>query len=182
MEDVMGWIIWAVVIGGGIISSIAKARKKAKEAAGAGRGVGAGEGGAAPAGTGRGASAPEPVATSYDYYSLEDDYDGTDGRGRRPEYNAESTLSTLRSGVLNAADARTVSTAPMGSRPGVRTVSSVSGTLKPGMSGAVVAENEDPSKAHDEGASAIAEILGGEFDLRRAVIEAEILTPKYLQR
>ena len=119
----------------------------------------------------------EPAATSHDYYSLETEYDAADGRGYRENYNADDISSyeklaaerTHRTTYSGTVSAKGMDMANAAARTtGVRT--SIAPAETP------IAE-DDARNRNDNGT--LADILGGEFDLRRAVIEAEILTPKY---
>ncbi len=92
----------------------------------------------------------QPEATSHDYYSLEAEYDGMDGRGgmNRPLVGTR-VVSTLSAGEVS--------------------------------SGTITDDAADyATGANDACRASLAKIFGDEFDLRRAVIEAEILNPKYI--
>lgn len=95
----------------------------------------------------------DPESTSSDYYSLEDEYDSN------ARYNAE-TAPRRTSAPHNP----------------VVTMSENSGQSElafPTATGSSLSQ-----EPQDE--PILSSILGEEFDLRRAVIEAEILTPKYI--
>lgn len=105
----------------------------------------------------------QPAAISNDYYSLETEYDWTDGREQRPDYG------TGRSD----AGQRYAATKPSIQATGAGIASIREATQQQ-------APEATAATAQDGAKSPFAEIVGDEFDLRRAVIEAEILRPKYI--
>lgn len=135
----------------------------------------------------------QPAATSFDYYSLEEEYDAADGRGYRGEYSTEmpedevtayERLATQRAHRSSLA-ASTAATTGMASASG-KVAGMTSGTggaaVSAGNRAAYLSTNPAVGNqaASDDARTTLQELLGGDFDLRRAVIEAEILTPKYL--
>ncbi len=115
-------------------------------------------------------SSVEPTATSHDYYSLETEFDATDGRGYRESYNADdiSAYESLASERANRTTYSGMAAQTTGARIVIDKVPSETPT-----------EENDALNGNADNGDTLEEILGGEFDLRRAVIEAEILTPKY---
>jgi hypothetical protein len=142
-------------------------------------------------------SAPRPVVvsqptpTSHDYYSLEEDFDAEQGyvggeigyledeiaayerlaaeRARRSTLDAVKTANAPAGRVANFAAAATATG-----------TTGATGTTVSGASSA--APSPDSLVSPDAAATppTLRELLGGDFDLRRAVIETEILTPKYV--
>ena len=131
----------------------------------------------------------QPVATSHDYYSLEGEYDAMDGREYRGELSAEvfedevaayERLATQRAqrSSLTGAEA-SIGTAGLGTGSGSIAAKVVHATA--GMAASPEESNFAlTTDAADNAQTTLRKLLGGEFDLRRAVIEAEILTPKYV--
>jgi type II secretory pathway pseudopilin PulG len=130
----------------------------------------------------------QPEATSHDYYSLEEDSDaeqryvgGEIGyfedeiaayerlaaeRARRSTLDIVKTAPTSAGRVANFAAAATAT-----------------GTTGATVSGASSAAPSPDSLVSPDAAATpptLRELLGGDFDLRRAIIEAEILTSKYV--
>ena len=125
----------------------------------------------------------QPEATSYDYYSLETEYDAMDGRGYGDRNVIESEVAAYERLAAERAHRTIYAEASSG-------VASVSASAKKPFSdgstkssdGQTVSEVWADAKIKEDdapGRNSIGEILGDEFDLRRAVIEAEILNPKY---
>ncbi len=123
----------------------------------------------------------QPTATSHDYRSLEQDYDAMDGREYRGDWSAESMedevtayerLAQRRAGRLSPA-AAAISTA--GASAGAYADASVGASATT----AAAAQESTTDRTDNDRPTTLQELLGDDFDLRRAVIEAEILTPKY---
>lgn len=104
-----------------------------------------------------------PEAVAYEAESLEAEYDGVDGARRRDDYNVE----------MHNAGNRYVGGESRGTKK-------KSGYLEYASDAMASSATAEIAAQEDTGASRLAALLGGEFDLRRAVIETEILTPKYL--
>jgi hypothetical protein len=152
----------------------------------------------------------QPEATSHDYYSLEDEYDAMDGREWNDTYSVEEAdaesryvggemggaryggevvgrgVATARESLAGRVPARESLAARVAARERLSASSDTS---------LVPAEEVGIPRAAEPtyGADAVVvdadtlytsarlrEVLGGDFDLRRAVIETEILTPKYI--
>ncbi len=146
---------------------------------------------------------PPPAATSYDYYSLENEYDASDGRGYRDDYTAEDSDAEQRyiggeflgsgnksygaGGDLpgTSVSAHTPSHRSLSVPASIETASGLSGAGSSDLpasdpansAGFLMTESDSPTDANR---TTLQELLEGDFDLRRAVIEAEILTPKYV--
>jgi hypothetical protein len=156
------------------------------------------------------ASEPSTEETSHDYYSLEDEYDAMDGREWSDTYSAEDAdaesryvggemggaryggevvgrgVATARESLAARASAREALAARVAARGQLTARSDTSlvpaeevgvpAAAQPtyGADAVVVDADEHYTPAR------LREVLGGDFDLRRAVIEAEILTPKYI--
>jgi hypothetical protein len=144
--------------------------------------------------------------TSHDYYSLEDEYDAMDGREWSETFSAEDADAESRyvGGEMGGARyggevvgrggetareslaARTAARESLAARERLSQRSDTSlvpaeevgvpAAAQPtyGADAVVVDADELYTPAR------LREVLGGDFDLRRAVIEAEILTPKYI--
>jgi hypothetical protein len=133
-------------------------------------------------------------------FSLEDAR-AEENYGRREEYNAEERLRVTAN--KQAADRRngtamsSVTSMTKGTGKGSVSVSAPSTTTAQyavgqngGMDEVSISDSgvqtesdsvrDGGSSVPEDGSDRLRAILGGEFDLRRAVIEAEILTPKYL--
>lgn len=138
-----------------------------------------------------------PEAVAYEAESLEAEYDGVDGARRRDDYNVEmhnagnryvggeSRGTEKKNGYLDrkkAAGTGARTHSGTGARFGDNT--SAKGTkitaYAEDAAGAAGVTTTDIVAQENTSASRLAAILGGEFDLRRAIIETEILTPKYL--
>ena len=136
-------------------------------------------------------SAAGPEATAHDYYSLEEEYDAMDGSEWRGDYSAEDSDAESRyvGGEMgerrfsyemeeDKTTARESLTARIASRSASpsRVVSAVESTADGAGEAEVLSSN--PDAVHTP--ATLREVLGGDFDLRRAIIEAEILAPKYI--
>ncbi len=139
----------------------------------------------------------QPEATSFDYYSLEDEYNTMDYRGGEAGYEedeiaAYERLAAQRARRSTLAQTRVTSSSTAGSTSASGGVSgsmassgsSVAAYAAAGSAaaGSVAADRDGLAASTDatEDKTTLQELLGGNFDLRRAVIEAEILTPKYI--
>ncbi len=128
---------------------------------------------------------PAPTATSHDYRSLEQEYNAMDGREYRGDWSAESLEDEVtayeRLAEQRASRSSHTGTAVAGFGTTSGTVSGTAfGTLSGTTSGIAAGAVADAvANADDDGPTTLQELLDGDFDLRRAVIEAEILTPKY---
>jgi hypothetical protein len=247
MEDVFQWILWLAIIGGGVASSVTKARKKHEQTAfprpSAGGGGALEELWRALSGEDDEEEKPhprprhtvvtpqpimrpvlqpvpqtvfqparEPEATSFDTYSLENEYEeryvggefgsvggeygslggelGSVG-GERGAFGGELSYpgSALHSGGAKgsavgadrfeseiAAYERLAEQRAHRSTLGTGTLGTATlGTTSAPANGVPAANGNDITNP-------LQELLGGDFDLRRAVIEREILTPKYVDR
>jgi hypothetical protein len=156
------------------------------------------------------ASEPSTEETSHDYYSLEDEYDVMDGREWSDTYSAEDADAESRyvGGEMGGAryGGEVVERGGETARESLaaRTAARESLAARVAARGQLTARSDtSPVPAEEVGVPAAAEptygadavvmdadelytparlreVLGGDFDLRRAVIEAEILTPKYI--
>ncbi len=217
MENVLIWLIWVAIIIGGIVSSASKAKKKREEEARrmmqeADKRASADSGSeqtARPVGgtfdkvleelSRRLVEQPSPPvvarplphvsrpATSYDYYSIEEDYDATDGRVYGDDYSAEEPDAEQRyvggerrgsyaaAGTGDYFEDEIVAYERLAARRAKRS------TIAAASPASVETEAADPAvDLTDNTRTSLQDVLGGEFDLRRAVVEAEILTPKYI--
>jgi hypothetical protein len=113
----------------------------------------------------------QPVATSNDYYSLEDETEERYVGGERSgigSYGLEGQL-----GVSDiSSDSEIAAYERLAAERASRNT-----YMRADYTKDVVEEAMDEGNAQNY---SLAEILGDKFDLRRAVIEAEIITPKYL--
>ncbi len=108
----------------------------------------------------------QSAATSEDYYSLEEEYD---------EAHSVETLEDEVTAYERLADQR----ARRSSLAAATVPGSVAGSGVAAAAG-VAAQDLSADRAADTRSITLQELLGGDFDLRRAVIEAEILNPKYV--
>jgi type II secretory pathway pseudopilin PulG len=163
----------------------------------------------------------QPAATSYDYYSLEEEYDTTDGRGYRSEQSAEdfdaerryiggelsplwegsgSIGDDLHSGGMKGSAVRSDRfeaeiaeydrlAAWRTHRSPLVTATTAAETVTKQTANRAIMNPTISAPATDiaavdnipeEGSATMRELLDGDFDLRRAIIETEILTPKYV--
>jgi hypothetical protein len=198
MEDILVWLVWVAVIVGSIVSSASKAAKKAREQAAkkTSRPV------MRPVVEPRPLSSPmdsvptswpvvfetRPVEADEDYYSSEEELDTFDGREYHKDYSAEDIDAEqryvggeqgYRGGLVKNRQAGVMTGAPA-------SVSASAGGSAALHADFFTSDSEDirEEDREDDNASTtpLRELLDGDFDLRRAVIEAEILTPKYVQR
>jgi hypothetical protein len=138
--------------------------------------------------------ASQPEATSLDYQSLEDGYDEAEYYRSAEDFDAEQRYEggeMRASGRYEGGEMRPVgrfssagratNSAMAASSSKAADFSSSAGVLSVGgADGAGVTDDTDG--VDGEVQTSLQELLGGDFDLRRAVIEAEILTPKYIAR
>jgi hypothetical protein len=101
----------------------------------------------------------QPVDTYYDHSSLEQYYDAMDGREYRGDRSAESFEDEV--GAYERLAKQRAQRSSL-------TETSVA------VSGTTIGTDTDEDRS-----TTLHELLGGDFDLRRAVVEAEILTPKW---
>jgi hypothetical protein len=230
------WVVGLLTVIFGIAGIANNNKKKREEQArsvagrkppGAGVGSDANPGMGSGWGSGWGADQAQPVATSHDYYSLEEEYDMADGRGYRGEYSAEESdaeqrysggelggtgsvsgrfFSTTASGASDSGDPfedeiaeydrlaawrtqRSSLAAPTAfATSETAATQAAHRTARPAVNSAldptatdIAAMGDLSDMPEDDGSSAtLRELLGGKFDLRRAIIETEILAPKYL--
>ncbi len=117
--------------------------------------------------------AEQPAATSYDYRSLEQEYTAMDGREYRGDWSAEAMEDEVAAYERLAEQRAGRSSLTSAAIPGVGTAAAASAIQ------AVAVPELSADRDDDDRPTTLQELLGGDFDLRRAVIEAEILTPKY---
>lgn len=139
------------------------------------------------------ATTPQPT-----YYSLEDEYDAADGWGYHDSYSAEESDAEQRyvggerylGGERRYADAGDHFETEIAAYERLVAKRAERSRLTPATDGKTAAGTgqmavdfpaADPTDGNDVPVT-LREVLGGEFDLRRAVVESEILTPKYVAR
>lgn len=134
---------------------------------------------------------PQPEATSHDYYSLENEYDMMDGREYRGDYNSEDSGAEQRyvggeqryTGEYFEPEVVAYErlAAQRAQRSSLASAKAAEGRLVAAGSMAVPVPPETTAdNTCDDSRSKLQELLGSDFDLRRAVIESEILAPKYI--
>ena len=143
-------------------------------------------------------AATQPEATSHDYYSLEGEYDTMEGYAWHRDYNAEESdaesryvggeMGDRRYGhdgyeedvVEEIMTERERFLARISARPTTPTAVNAASAVEAVETGATATGISSPDPDDVDTPATMRELLGGDFDLRRAVIEAEILTPKYI--
>ena len=116
----------------------------------------------------------QPAATSHDYYSLEEDWNvGSSAE----EFDAEQQyvggeMRVFGSGISDEYDDEIAVYENLVAERARRSA----------LTAPEAAVADDPTADNNGGSANLRDILGGDFDLRRAVIEAEILTPKYVSQ
>lgn len=134
-------------------------------------------------------SAPQPAETSHDYYSFESEYDAMDGHEYRGDYSAEdpeTEIAAYEHLAAKRAGRSTITTSVLGAGVGPDTTVDVVANRAMGSIDSAGADNgsaDSEDLTDDDAETSLREFLGGGgFDLRHAVIETEILTPKYVTR
>ncbi len=116
----------------------------------------------------------QPAATSHDYYSLEEDWSIG---GSAEDFDAEQRyvggeMGVSVSGISDDYDAEIAVYEQLTAERARRSA----------LTAPEAAAVDNPLTDGSVGSATLQEILGGDFDLRRAVVEAEILTPKYVSQ
>jgi hypothetical protein len=119
-----------------------------------------------------------PIVMSNGVYSLEREYDAPDGREYRGGFSYEDFDAEQRyvGGEMGHAGGELRATGP---KSDVNATKTAAGTGTPEAAANTPAADFPAANGKSDSLNALREVLGGDFDLRRAVIETEILTPKY---